>query len=151
MRLRGAYLSMHRSFNAHFARYRATADQYVILTLLAAEDGVMQQELAQRAYSDPNTITAMLGLLEKRGLIRRVAHNHDGRARCVYLTSKGRQYQWKLDSSAEQLHRKLRDSVPVKEVQRVLENLRRIAETMPPPAPRSRRRAKERNRLEVPV
>jgi DNA-binding MarR family transcriptional regulator len=141
MRLRRAYLSMHRTFNAHFMQHSATADQFVILTLLAEGDGVTQQELVRTACSDPNTITVMLRLLEKRGLVRRTSHDQDGRARCVYITAKGRTLQRKLDSGAEVFHALLRSAVPAGNGKTLLEDLRRIAESMQPPPPRSRRRA----------
>ena len=99
MKLRGAYLSMHRTFQAHFARFGITADQFVVLSLLAAEDGLIQRELVRRTSSDANTITALLRLLERDGLIRRVRHENDGRARCVFLTERGRQLQRKLERS----------------------------------------------------
>ena len=69
MGLRAAYWSMHRQTNAHLAPQGATAEQFVVLALLAKEDGITQQELGRRATSDPNTIRAMLVLLEKRGLV----------------------------------------------------------------------------------
>jgi len=90
MALRAAYLSMHRQTNAHLAGVGITADQFVCLALLAEEDGITQQELVRRANSDPNTIRAMLMLLEKRGLVKREKHPTDGRARHVTLTSRGR-------------------------------------------------------------
>ena len=37
MKLRCAYLTMHRTFDAHFARLGATADQFVFLKALAEE------------------------------------------------------------------------------------------------------------------
>ena len=145
MRLRRAYLSMHRTYNAHFAQYGATADQFVILTLLAEKDGIPQQELVRTACSDPNTITVMLRLLEKRGLIRRTSHSRDGRARCVYITPKGRTLQRKLDTGAEALHARLRRAVPAGDAGRALEHLQNIAQAMAPPPPRSRRRVAGRN------
>ncbi|MBN1895611.1 MarR family transcriptional regulator [bacterium] len=90
MALRAAYLSMHRQTNAHLAAVGVTADQFVCLALLAEEDGITQQELVRRATSDPNTIRAMLMLLEKRGLVKRERHPTDGRARHVTLTPRGR-------------------------------------------------------------
>ena len=107
MRLRAAYLTMHRTFNSHFAQFGATADQYVLLRLLSEEDGIAQQELGRRMCSDANTVTAMLALLEKKGLVRRQAHARDGRARCVHLTAKGERLFRKLDDSAEGLHTRL--------------------------------------------
>ncbi len=65
MGLRAAYLTMHRRANAEFARFHLTADQFVILTALAAEDGVTQKELVRRTASDANTMSEMLGRLER--------------------------------------------------------------------------------------
>ncbi len=101
MRLRGAYLTFHRWANAHFAQFGLTADQFVVLTLLAEEDGVTQREVVARAFSDPNTIGEMLTRLEKKKLVRREQHPHDGRARCVYLTPQGRKAQRQLWDSWE--------------------------------------------------
>jgi MarR family transcriptional regulator for hemolysin len=97
MRLRGAYLSFHRMANAHFEPFGVTADQFVVMTLLAETDGVTQRELVDLAFSDANTIGEMLTRLEKKRFIRRERHPRDGRARCVFLTDKGRkvqQVQW---------------------------------------------------------
>jgi DNA-binding MarR family transcriptional regulator len=139
VRLRGAYLSMHRSFQAHCAQFGATADQFVVLTMLAEEDGITQQELARRIFSDPNTVTAMLTLLETRGLVTREDHDADGRAWCVYLTAKGRRFQRTLNESANPLHARLRQAVPPEQLDTVLNILQQIAEAMAPPEGRSRK------------
>ena len=83
LRLRAAYLTMHRRANAEFARFGLTADQFVLLTALAERDEVMQKELARRTASDANTMSEMLGRLEQRGLIARERDAHDGRARVL--------------------------------------------------------------------
>ncbi len=101
MRLRGAYLTFHRMANAHFEQFGVTADQFVVLTLLAEEDGITQREVVERAFSDPNTIGEMLTRLEKKKLVRRERHPQDGRARCVFLTPKGRKVQEQLWDSWE--------------------------------------------------
>jgi MarR family transcriptional regulator for hemolysin len=93
MRLRGAYLTFHRTANAHFEPFGVTADQFVVLTLLAEADGVTQRALVDLAFSDPNTIGEMLTRLEKKRFIRRERHPRDRRARCVFLTDKGRKVQ----------------------------------------------------------
>ena len=99
MRLRGAYLTFHRMANAHFEPLGVTADQFVVLTLLAEEEGLTQREIVARAYSDPNTIGEMLTRLEGKKLVRRERHPTDGRARIVLLTPKGRALQKRLWSS----------------------------------------------------
>ncbi len=130
MRLRGAYLSMHRTFQAHCAPFGVTADQFVVLSLLAEEDGIIQRELVCRTFSDANTITALLCLLERKRLIRRVRHDNDGRARCVYLTAEGRRLQRELERRSEHLHRRLQESVPREEQVNLLRCLERVAAAM---------------------
>src|SRR5512137_1361005 len=103
--LRAAYLAMHRQTDACLARSGGTADQFVLLGLLAREDAVTQQKLVRRASSDPNTVRAMLVLLERRGLVARVGHPTDGRARSVTLTGNGRRLHHRLMADTEPLRR----------------------------------------------
>src|SRR5262249_40296360 len=107
MRLRGAYLTFHRMANAHFEQLGVTADQFVVLTLLAEEDGVTQRDLVEQAFSDANTIGEMLTRLEKKQFVRRGRHPKDARARCVFLTPKGRKTQKRLGDSWEGLLQKV--------------------------------------------
>ena len=112
MRLRGAYLTMHRLFQRLFRSHGATADQFVLLTLLAEEDGVTQKDLVRRCFSDANTIAAMLRRLEQRDLVRRTPHEHDGRATRVHLTEPGRNLQRQMSEAASELHRSIEQILP---------------------------------------
>lgn len=104
MCLRAAYLTMHRQFQRLFRAHGATADQFVLLTLLSEEDGVTQKELVRRSFSDANTITAMLRRLEQRGLVERRPHERDGRAVTVHLSAEGRALQGQLVNASRSLH-----------------------------------------------
>jgi DNA-binding MarR family transcriptional regulator len=132
--LRAAYLALHRQSNACFADDGVTADQFVILSALADADGVTQQELVRRVGSDPNTVRAILLLLEDRGLVARARHPADGRARCVTLTGKGRQAFETLWTKSEPLRARLLAAFRPGEVTALVEFLRRVAEVMAPPA-----------------
>ena len=132
--LRGAYLALHRQTNDCFAKDGVTADQFVLLSALADEDAVTQQELVRRVSSDPNTVRAMLLLLERRGLVARQRHPSDGRARCVRLTGKGRQVFRKLWTRSEPLRERLLAAFQPDEVNALVELLHRVAEAMAPPA-----------------
>ncbi len=111
MRLRRAYMAMHRAAQKHFSSYGVTADQYVVLCLLAEQEGIRQQELAERAFSDPNTITAMLTLLEQKKLLRRKPDKNDGRARLVSLTPQGRRLQQRLVESIGPFHAAMQQAI----------------------------------------
>jgi DNA-binding MarR family transcriptional regulator len=84
-----------------------TANQFVLLALLAEDDGITQQQLTRRAFSDPNTIRAMLVLMEKQGLVVREQHPEDGRARHITITSRGRETFERLLEESEPLRRRM--------------------------------------------
>ena len=133
MGLRAAYLSMHRQTNSHLAPYRMTADQFVLLALLAEQDGITQRQLARRASSDPNTIRAMLVLLENRGLVARRRHPTDGRALRVTVTRKGRQTYVELSAAIRTLQERLSSVFQAKEAGTFVTFLNRISEAMTQP------------------
>jgi MarR family transcriptional regulator, lower aerobic nicotinate degradation pathway regulator len=127
MALRAAYLVMHRLSDAALAGDGVTADQFVVLSVLADEDRVTQQALVGVTSSDPNTMRAMLVLLEKRGLVRRERHPADGRARSVVLTAKGRKVYGRLWARSQGVREQLEGLFGADESRRLVEFLRRIA------------------------
>ena len=131
MRLRGAYLSLHRSLNQEMRRAGTTADQFVVLSLLARDDGLTQEEIGRRCASDASTVGALLRLLEKDELISRKRHLQDGRARSVALTAKGRRLQEKVWGISRDFQKRLGDAVRTKREKKiVLDALERIREAM---------------------
>jgi DNA-binding MarR family transcriptional regulator len=109
-----------------------TADQFVLLSLLADEDGITQQQLVRRASSDANTVRAMLVLLERRGLVSRRRHPTDGRARSVVLTTKGRRIYERLRAGSESFRRRLVSAVGQSDAESLIECLMRITTAMSP-------------------
>jgi DNA-binding MarR family transcriptional regulator len=136
MGLRAAYRSMHRQTNAQLARCGATADQFVLLSLLVERDGMTQQELVRQASSDPNTVRAMLLLMEKRGVVARKGHPTDGRARRVTLTRRGRQTYGKLLTQIKALQKQLSALFRAEEAGMLVVFLSRISEAMAKLEPR---------------
>lgn len=130
MSLRAAYRSMHRQTNAHLAKCGATADQFVLLSLLYEQDGMTQQELVRQASSDPNTIRAMLVLLEQRGIVTRERHPTDGRARRVTLTRKGRRTRDRLLTQIKPLQKQLSALFRAEEAETLVVFLGRISKAM---------------------
>jgi DNA-binding MarR family transcriptional regulator len=139
MGLRAAYWAMHRRTEAALARCGVTADQFVLLALLAEQDGITQQELVRRASSDANTIRAMLVLLESRGLVAREQHPTDGRARRVILTRKGKRAYERLWAQSEPLRQQMLAAFEPEEAEAFVEFLARIPEVVAPT--KARRRA----------
>jgi len=140
--LRAAYLALHRQTNACFAKDGVTADQFVLLSALADEDAVTQQELVRRVSSDPSTVRAMLLLLEGRGLVARKHNPLDSRAWCVTLTAKGRQMFKKLWTRTEPLRARLLGAFRPEEATALVGLLRRVAEVLAPPAGKGSRKTR---------
>ena len=132
IRLRAAYLHLHRSANRHFRLYDATADQYAMMTCLAEEEGITQQMLVGKLSSDKRTVNRMLDLLEEKGLVERQPHPEDRRARALYLTESGREQQKILYDSADYLRRRLEESVPPEHLETLLDCLTKMAERLDP-------------------
>ncbi|VTR91195.1 family transcriptional regulator : Transcriptional regulator, MarR family OS=Pirellula staleyi (strain ATCC 27377 / DSM 6068 / ICPB 4128) GN=Psta_0585 PE=4 SV=1: MarR_2 [Gemmata massiliana] len=107
MALRGAYLAMHRRTDAALAEHGITADQFVLIAALAHGEATTQRELARRAASDPNTVRAMILLLEGQKLVVRAPHPTDARARTVALTAKGRRVYEQLWTASESVREQL--------------------------------------------
>lgn len=122
IRLRRAYRSLHRRAHAELRRrFNVTADQFVVLSLLAEEDGISQQRLGDRCYSDPSTIAALVRLAESRGWVSRESDPSDARARIVRLTPAGRELQRELwQAAGESFHRDLWTVPLSREEERIL-------------------------------
>lgn len=64
--------------------------QFVLLASAAwFPEPPTQQELAQHARTDPMMTSQVLRTLEEKGLIHRLPHPHDGRARTLTVTEQG--------------------------------------------------------------
>ena len=144
MLLRSAYLTLHRQAQQLFAPFGVTADQFVLLTLLVEQDGVIQQDLVRRSSSDPNTVRAILVLLEKQGLVSRREHEHDGRARMVQLTSKGRSLQRLLMQQSRAFHQAVSANVPKEHWDAVVGCLEGVRESTSAKRTRGKRKSVER-------
>ena len=111
MLLRKAYLSFHRRANSWMQAQGVTADQFVLLTVVAREPGITQTSIVERTSSDPNTVAAVLRRLEQRRLVRREVHGRDRRLRCVFLTAEGRRVQERTAEDAEPILAALSDCI----------------------------------------
>lgn len=132
MALRCAYWAMHRQADACLLPLGVTANQFVLLSLLAEEDGVTQADLVDRASSDANTVRAMLVTLERKGLVERRPHASDGRARSVTLSRKGRDVQESLWTRSESFRERLERALDPGEIERLIGGLSRLRTAMDP-------------------
>jgi DNA-binding MarR family transcriptional regulator len=82
-----------------------------VLIPLLEEDGLRMGEIARRARLSKQTITTMVRLCERDGLVERRPDPADGRATRVHLTAKARRFQPAAERVLARLERDARRSL----------------------------------------
>ncbi|MCL7462119.1 MarR family transcriptional regulator [Pseudomonas sp. NW5] len=87
--LHQAHLSVLRTFEHRLDATGLTLAQWRVLAVLAHHTQVRFGELARLTGQEPSTLVRQLGIMEERGLTRRVASETDRRATYVELDEAG--------------------------------------------------------------
>jgi DNA-binding MarR family transcriptional regulator len=143
MALRGAYRAMHRQSESVFARCGITADQFVVLAVLTDGSVRTHSDVCRLTYCDPNTMGAMLMLMETRGLVKRMRLKTDRRTRTVTVTKKGQRIFTKLWSEREATRKRMEALFTRAEVEDLVGLLKRIIQEVSTPHARGERRTKK--------
>jgi len=98
------------------ADLQVTPPQFAVLTMLAAYPGISNAELARLALQTPQTLSAIVANLERRGLLARRPHEVHGRIRHLDATAEGRLLLARCRARVQRLERALaRDLAPAEE------------------------------------
>jgi DNA-binding MarR family transcriptional regulator len=90
-----------------------------LLVPLFEQDGLRMSELAGRAGLSKQTMTTMVGLLERDFLVRREPDPADGRATRVYLTQRSREFQPVAERVLSELDAVVRTRLAANELDRL--------------------------------
>ena len=82
-----------------------TPEQWAVLIRLWERDGRSQSDLSDATFRDRPTMSRILDVLEKGGLVERRADPDDARARIIHLTRRGRELEKKLVPLVERIVR----------------------------------------------
>jgi DNA-binding MarR family transcriptional regulator len=129
-RLRRAFLSICRCGDVVFSPYRLTTEQFALMRSVMLEPGIRQTELTNRIVAEPNTVTAMVTLLEKRGILRRKPCRTDKRVRQLFLTPHGQAVMQRLSAEWRPMREVLRRYFDNEDGYRALEILDKVAARM---------------------
>jgi DNA-binding MarR family transcriptional regulator len=99
-----------------------------ILVPLYEEDGLRMGEIARRARLSKQTMTTMVRLLERDGLVERRADPDDGRAALVFLTPRAQAFRPVAEATLRDLGRRARKRLGATTADEVSDALRRLAE-----------------------
>ncbi len=113
------------------AGFNVTSDQWAALYHLSQQDGLTQQDLADRYDRSKVAVFNLLERLERTGLIVRHPDPVDKRSRRVYLTAEGRRAVTDMNSLVDEIIKDMAKGISDKEIEvlksvvtRITENLR---------------------------
>jgi MarR family transcriptional regulator, transcriptional regulator for hemolysin len=107
-----------------------TVDQWVLLKVIESDPGLSQRDLAERSVKDPASITRMLDLLEKKGLIQRVSIEGNRRQYSVALSKEGEKFISKHMDMVQSHRNKSLEGFSKKEINKLKDLLLRIQANM---------------------
>ncbi|HWO97725.1 MAG TPA: MarR family transcriptional regulator [Bacillus sp. (in: firmicutes)] len=102
-------------------------EQNLIMMLLWEQDGMTQNEIAEKLYKDKTNIARMASNLESKGFIQRVVSKEDRRSLKLYLTDKGKELGHSVTPIAEEFNRQVCSGITdeeLKELRRILSKIR---------------------------
>ena len=71
------------------AGFDLTVDQWVLIDHIQRQPGISQNELAELTFKDPPTVTRIIDLLERKGIVERTPVAGDRRKFSLFLIGKG--------------------------------------------------------------
>ena len=116
---------LYEGFRAHgFGEVRPAYGS--VLLPLFEEDGLRMGEIARRARLSKQTMTTLVRLAERAGLVLRERDPHDGRAFQISLTERGHAFRPVAEEVLAELDRRVHSTLPAADLitaQRVLEGV----------------------------
>ena len=98
-----------------------------VMTLIDADPGLTQQELAQRSLIDPSSMVAVVDELEELGYAARKPHPGDRRKHAVHLTGEGKRILGRARTAAIQTAKDVLGPLDATEVETLRRLLRKLA------------------------
>ncbi|HVC88216.1 MAG TPA: MarR family transcriptional regulator [Gaiellaceae bacterium] len=107
-----------------------TLPAYTALSVLRAEDGLSNAELARRSLVTPQSMSEVLVLLVAKGYVRRRAEPGHGRVIRIELTQSGSQALATCDRAVDEVERELLADLEAREVAGLRDALVRCGRTL---------------------
>ena len=115
---------------------------YDVLANVARDEGLSQQILARRLLVAKSNVSALLAVLERKGLIERVKHATDARVRLVSLTPDGRAITDRATKEHARIVSTILGVISAQEAETVRKAMEKITDSLQPnPAQRDTRNA----------
>jgi DNA-binding MarR family transcriptional regulator len=100
-----------------------TLARYTALSVIARRDGLSNAQLARRSYITPQSMSQVIGALERDGLIERQPDRSHRKILRATLTSRGRRTLAACDRAVDALEEEMLAEVPAEERDALIANL----------------------------
>lgn len=119
-----------QQYNEKLEREGITASQERVLVLLYKHDGVTQSNLQQDLFIKPSSVTKLIDILERKGLVKRTNGGKDGRVKKISLTDKGKQLEESLWSIKEEMEAQLSQYIIEEQLASFIEQLKLVRKNL---------------------
>ena len=123
---RRAALSIIGVFLERLAVYDLRPVDFSVLSLVTHNPGITSRQLCSALGILAPNMVGMLNALEKRGLITRLPHPHDGRAMGLHPTDTGLELMKKAEATASELEMNIGSKLTPNQVQTLVTLLQKI-------------------------
>jgi DNA-binding MarR family transcriptional regulator len=115
-------------FQAEMSGINLTTRQYVVLVAVAGDEGASQQGIIEKTGIDRSTVSQVVQIMTRKGLLKRVRTRGDARAYAISLTPYGRDVLKSSEPIVGQVDDALVAPLPAARAAAFLESLRIIVD-----------------------
>ena len=101
---------------AYESRFGLKMHEWRVITVLAEDAELTQQEIVGRTKMDKVTVSRAAQVLERRGLLRRVTNAQDGRSLRLSLTDEGRELYARVVPAVVELEAEMLQGLSAREI-----------------------------------
>ena len=112
-----------------------TTTQYAVLVAAAERDGLSQQDIINATGIDRSTVSQVVQLLIRKGLLKRRRTRHDARAYAVSVTDAGHDVLKATEPIVGRIEEALIEALPPSRAKLFVANLRTIVAAFEPAKP----------------
>jgi DNA-binding MarR family transcriptional regulator len=123
---RRAALAVIEVFLQRMAVYELRPVDFSVLSLVTHNPGITSRQLCTTLGILPPNLVGMINTLERRGLVARQPHPHDGRAMGLHLTAAGQKLMRDAEKTAAQLESEAAAKLSATEVKTLIRLLQKI-------------------------